>query len=225
MPGPNRINFWGLSCSCVVQGAIMGGLFFSGWNAPPKVLDERDSRRPLVIELIPRDVDGKQHVSVSPRAVGTRPLPTASVGGAPAPHGGAIQPAVPGSVLAGSNVAVAAPADIAGAPPAASGAELNAYQRRLYDIVARNSRYPGEARRQQLSGITHLAFRLDRLGNVLESWVQESSGSELLDDAALDALKRAQPLPPIPPGLPSQMDFVIQIDSSLLQQHAPSIGN
>ena len=107
-----------------------------------------------------------------------------------------------------------------GAASAVSTAELSEYQRRLYEIVERNSHYPEAARRLSVAGVTRLAFRLDRLGNVLESWVQESSGSELLDDAALDALKRSQPLPPIPPSLPSRMDFVIEIDSSLLRQVA-----
>ncbi|HEX7853255.1 MAG TPA: TonB family protein [Sphingobium sp.] len=106
------------------------------------------------------------------------------------------------------------------AAPVPNQAELSDYQRHLYDEVARHSRYPAEAKRLHLAGVTHLAFRLDRLGHLLESWVQESSGSEILDNAALDALQRAQPLSPIPPSLPAHMEFVIEIDASLLQQLA-----
>lgn len=62
------------------------------------------------------------------------------------------------------------------------------YQRRLYASLARGSRYPAEARYLHLAGVTQLAFRIDRSGTVLESWIRESSGSELLDSAALEAL-------------------------------------
>ncbi|WP_245968232.1 energy transducer TonB [Hephaestia caeni] len=107
--------------------------------------------------------------------------------------------------------------DGGGLAAATTAADLDEYQRRLYEVVARHSRYPSEAKRLRLAGVTYLAFRLDRRGKVLESWVQRSSGSEMLDNAALAALDRAQPLPPIPPSLPARMDFVIEIDSSLLQ--------
>lgn len=202
----------------------MGGLFFSGWNTPPRVLDQHESRRPLLVELIPLEAEGTSREAVASPALSRRRLASIGIGAAQTRPMVATQPVKFANVAASSRTASSSPADGGGAPAAASGAELNEYQRRLYDIVARNSRYPGEAKRLRLSGITHLAFRLDRLGNVLDSWVQESSGSELLDDAALDALKRSQPLPPIPPGLPSRMDFVIEIDSSLLHQLALSTG-
>ncbi|MBO9579667.1 MAG: energy transducer TonB [Sphingobium sp.] len=117
---------------------------------------------------------------------------------------------------------VASPAGGGGPVLAANSAAISDYQRRLYDEVARHARYPAAARLKRLAGVTHLAFRIDRLGNVLESWVQDSSGSEMLDNAALEALNRALPLPPIPPSLPSPMNFEIAIDSSLMPQFALS---
>ncbi|MEP9360967.1 TonB family protein [Sphingomonas sp. KR3-1] len=113
-----------------------------------------------------------------------------------------------------------APGDAEREHSAVSPSQFSDYQRRLYEAVANSSRYPAEARRLNLSGVTRLAFKVDRDGKVLDSWIQESSGSELLDDAALAALDRAQPLPPLPAGLPSQQGFVIEIDLSVIRQDA-----
>jgi len=224
MPGPNRINIEGLICSCIAHGAIMGGLLFSNWSPPPRMLDQHEMRPPLVIDLIPLDAEGSFHRAAAPPSASPRQPPTAGPGATPVRPVAAVQPVARSSAATISKNSASAPEAAGGAPAAVSGAQLDAYQRQLYEIVARNSRYPAEAKRLRLSGITHLAFRLDRLGNVLDTWVQESSGSEVLDAAALDALKRSQPLPPIPPSLPSRLDFVIEIDSSLLQQLALSTG-
>lgn len=200
----------------------MGGLFLSGWDVWPRVLDRRESSKPLVVELIPLDGQRISRNSVATPSLQKRQLPSVGVGAARARPSLAMEPVKFASGPVSHSLPAASPAIGGGAPAAASRAEFDEYQHRLYEIVAHNSRYPGEAKRLRLSGITHLAFRVDRLGNVLDSWVQESSGSEMLDDAALDALRRSQPLPPIPPSLPSRMDFVIEIDSSLLQRLALS---
>ena len=44
-----------------------------------------------------------------------------------------------------------------------------------------------------------LAFTVDRKGNVVSSRVEKSSGSSALDDEALAMIKRAAPLPALPP--------------------------
>lgn len=224
MPGPNRINIGGLMCSCVAHGAIMAGLFLSGWNAPARAPARRESRGPMVLRLIPLKAVGE------PRGIAARPssparqLPAFGTGATRARPVTATEPARPASMATAESSSPSAPIASGAAAPV-SGAPLNDYQRRLYEIVARNCRYPDAARRLRAAGITHLAFRLDRLGNVLDSWVQESSGSEALDDAALDALRRSQPLPPIPPALPPRMEFVIEIDSSAVPQFAPPSGS
>lgn len=43
----------------------------------------------------------------------------------------------------------------------------------------------------------------------------QSSGSELLDQAALDTVMRAQPLPRIPPGLAGPMAIELPVDFAL----------
>lgn len=70
------------------------------------------------------------------------------------------------------------------------------------------SKYLGELRtklekskinpRSRLSGTVMLRFTIGEDGEIVAREVAESSGSKLLDDAALAALERAAPFPPIP---------------------------
>ena len=52
--------------------------------------------------------------------------------------------------------------------------------------------------RSQLTGTVMLRFTVDTKGEILSRTVQQSSGSKVLDDAALAALERAAPFPPLP---------------------------
>ena len=220
MAGPYRINLPGLLCSCVGQAIILGGILYGLLDPHQEPLGGRRSAVPLTLTFEPIHADSAPADSRS----GARRA-TASNPHAPSPYREPppLHAAAPG--LPAPNVAL----DSRPAPPstgseaergAASVADYSDYQRRLYQAVASSSRYPAEARRQHLSGLTRVAFTLDRSGKVLESWIQDSSGSKLLDDAALDALERAQPLPAIPLGLPSRLDFVIEIDLSIFRQDA-----
>lgn len=202
----------------------MGGILWAGFYHPPRKFADKESPAPLVMELLPLDQgrgvrdDPVKAARPLPalrvaRGVGTRPtiLEAAAL---PTQASSAVQPiSEPMAQVAGG-----------GLEGAASRAELSEYQRTLYELVARNSRYPADARRLHLAGITQLAFRVDRAGTVLESWVQESSGSEMLDDAALAGLAHAEPLPRIPASLPARLDFVIEIDSSVIQQMSGGLG-
>jgi len=46
-----------------------------------------------------------------------------------------------------------------------------------------------------------IGVRIDRKGNIEESWLEKSSGNSYLDRSALRAVKKASPLPPIPPEI------------------------
>jgi periplasmic protein TonB len=79
-------------------------------------------------------------------------------------------------------------------------------------MVARLARlhYPPQARGVQ--GVVSLAFSVDRHGNLVSSRIVKSSGSALLDAAALDLIKRAAPLPPPPAEIAdSELSFVVPI--------------
>jgi protein TonB len=52
--------------------------------------------------------------------------------------------------------------------------------------------------RSQLTGTVLLRFTVDQQGEILSRTIQQSSGSKVLDDAAIAALDRAAPFPPLP---------------------------
>lgn len=220
MPNPIRFEIMGVMLSCLGHAALLGGLVAVNSNSLDPSKPTPPAQTAMLVNIVQPDGQGASIRSTS------RPMSTDTF----SPRGehqrepndkASLATPLPGSFAksapSSSNNAGIATEDGSGVPSAATAAELDEYQRRLYEIVARNSRYPGEARQLRLSGITHLAFRLDRNGNILESWVHHSSGSAMLDNAALSALERSRPLPPIPASLPARMDFVIEIDSSLQQ--------
>lgn len=78
---------------------------------------------------------------------------------------------------------------------------IEAWQRQIFAHIVRFKRYPEEGRAKRLSGETLVAFSLDRDGGVDNLRVARSSGSALLDQAALGVLRRAAPLPKPPAAL------------------------
>lgn len=62
--------------------------------------------------------------------------------------------------------------------------------------------YPPAARRDGQEGRALVRFSLDREGQLVALRVSESSGNPLLDEAALETVRRAAPFPPPPDGLP-----------------------
>lgn len=128
-----------------------------------------------------------------------RPIPEATTAAAPEP-----QPAAP------------APGDRAGTPtlvgrprPVPSGTAAS-YQSVLLSHIARFRRMPtGVA--PGTSGVVQVLFSLRRDGKVLEVWVRSSSGQTALDQAAIETIRRAQPLPGIPADLPDTLTVVLPV--------------
>lgn len=100
------------------------------------------------------------------------------------------------------------------APPArqlASNAEAN-WQALLLGHLEKFRRYPAAAQARRVQGVAHIRFRVTRDGRVLSSEVLRSAGSPVLDRAAMETLRRAQPLPPIPPEQPDVMEVTVPIE-------------
>lgn len=70
--------------------------------------------------------------------------------------------------------------------------------------LERFKRYPEAARAQHASGTAVVQFVIDRDGHVTTKAVGKSSGSSVLDEAALDLLQRAMPLPKTPNDVPGE---------------------
>ena len=64
--------------------------------------------------------------------------------------------------------------------------------------LERYKRYPPEAQSRAETGVTQLAFSVDRSGGVHHARVVHSSGSNVLDREAVALAERASPMPPPP---------------------------
>ncbi len=98
----------------------------------------------------------------------------------------------------GSSVALAVPgAGGSGAPPAEYGSYLRQFRQRVQESLV----YPLAARRQGLRGTVELHVWLEATGRVRDVQVVRSSTHDVLDDAALETVRRLGPVP-FPESLP-----------------------
>ena len=74
-----------------------------------------------------------------------------------------------------------------------------------------NVNYPAEVRRKKLSGQLRMRVHLDATGKLLDYKITESSGSQVLDQAAKRILRLAAPFPPFPEAMKKQADHVVII--------------
>lgn len=86
------------------------------------------------------------------------------------------------------------------------------FQQTLLRHVSRYQRYPNAARSMRLEGKVDTQFAMARDGTLLGVWVRTSSGQTLLDKEAIDTIRRAQPLPPIPPELPDRLNIQVLLE-------------
>lgn len=110
--------------------------------------------------------------------------------------------------------AEAPPSNVLSSPSAVSGPANSVavrFQAALLSHVARYQRYPNAARSLQLQGKVDTQFAMSRDGQLLGVWVRTSSGQMVLDKEAVETIRRAQPLPPIPPELPDRLNIHLQL--------------
>lgn len=73
-----------------------------------------------------------------------------------------------------------------------------AYFGRLKERIQQGWIYPSQAKQAKLSGMLTMSFTISRNGVISDITVVTSSGSDLLDDAAVQALQSATPFMPLP---------------------------
>ncbi len=100
-----------------------------------------------------------------------------------------------GERRASAGPAAARPARVEGAPAAAAregdqGAWREAVRSELRRTVDKNKVYPDRARRMNWEGTVDLSFRVFEDGSIRDITVAKGSGFRVLDDAAVDLLKR-----------------------------------
>jgi protein TonB len=104
-----------------------------------------------------------------------------------------------------------AAAPMPGAPSHNPAAVPN-WKSQLVARLERYKSYPSQAQARGEQGVAQLAFSVDRSGGVHHARIVRSSGSSLLDEATLELVERAAPLPPPPPEISgAQIAIVVPI--------------
>lgn len=88
-----------------------------------------------------------------------------------------------------------------GLSAAAIAAAQADYFSALQAHLARFKQYPSRARSRNQEGVVMLYFAINANGVLVASRIHQSSGHALLDEAALEMVQRASPMPAIPPDL------------------------
>ncbi len=85
-----------------------------------------------------------------------------------------------------------------------------AYMRQWIDRVERigNLNYPDQARRDKLSGTLILDVVINAEGELVKADLRQSSGHQILDDAARRIVELAAPYAPFPPKLRKEADVI-----------------
>jgi len=74
-----------------------------------------------------------------------------------------------------------------------------------------NLNYPNEARLKNLNGRLRMSVRINAAGEVLDTQITNSSGTPILDEAAMQILRMAQPFPPFSDELRERADQIVII--------------
>lgn len=100
----------------------------------------------------------------------------------------------------------------------ADDAEVKAlYEQTISLWIQKFRLYPEEARANGEQGRSVVRVRIDRRGNIRYSAIESSAGSELLDIATLDMVRRANPVPAVPDDYPDGevFEFLIPVTYKL----------
>jgi protein TonB len=99
---------------------------------------------------------------------------------------------------AASEAGVAGGTDVRSTAPAWAPTARVRYEQLLFAWMDRHKQYPMLAQRRGLEGTGSVRVRIGRDGRVLDRAVMVSTGEQMLDQAALDMVRRANPFPAVP---------------------------
>ncbi len=90
------------------------------------------------------------------------------------------------------------------------------YESNLLRLIERHKYYPLRARREGLEGTTMVSFTVSRSGDINGISLARSSGKKLLDQAAIQTIKRIGHAPPLPEGIAmNRRSFMVPIKYDL----------
>ena len=217
---PPKRRVFAFIATSAVYTAMAAGLFlsFEARVLPPK------PTAPLLVTLLPfaSPPETPPRLKVAPRPVekherqrtlpriepverSITPLPTIPVS-PPASIANPVDPAPPQPETAAPKSALAPPA------PQVSSEAHDTWEGRVLARLEKVRRYPGAARIARQQGVVYVRFRMNRDGHILSSSLVRSSGFPALDQAALETLRRADPLPKIPADRPDEIDLSVPME-------------
>ena len=170
---------------------------------PPPAPVAPPAPAPVLTDSAPAPVDPPSPPASPAPAASASPVAPGRGGAAEGPPGaraaGETRGDVPSSPSGapGSPLALGSAGAGAGAIPAEYGPYLQRFRRQVQEALV----YPLAARRQGLRGTVELEVWLDPAGRVRDVRVARSSSHDLLDEAAVETIRRLGPLP-FPDSLP-----------------------
>lgn len=150
---------------------------------PAEVVDgivEALSDIPMPMMMSPGLQERRENTPALPKPVVRRPAAPKPTVSTPAPPAQTSAPASP--------------------PPTASTISPQQWQAQALAQLDQRKVYPRLAQSEGIQGTVEISFAVSASGHITSVNVARSSGSSILDQAALDTARRASPLPPPPPG-------------------------
>lgn len=216
-----RTRLFGFTGTASIIGLVLAGALFS-WKAVYQPI--RATSQPLtVVELQPLAAPPEpvRNVAPGPEQVEreraelepvTEPIPIVQF---PAPNISARDAREPVKIIHPGPAVPETTAPKSVAAPTANRLSNDArpnWEGLILAHLERFRRYPARARVARQQGTVIVRFKLNREGMVVSSALVRKSGFYDLDQAALETLGRAQPLPAIPPGLPDEIEISVPVE-------------
>ncbi len=85
------------------------------------------------------------------------------------------------------------------------------YEQELQSYIARNRFYPRKALALEQTGVVTLRLKINAEGEFIDVKLEENSGHPILDNAALELLKKLKNFKPLPKSYVGKNDFIIPI--------------
>lgn len=197
----------------MVALALHGGI--AVWLMLPEPLPEKPPEKPLRVSLLA--VVAETTTSAEPTPPPPKPKPPVKPTPIPKPKHTPTPVAKPDLAPKPPLEKIEPPAPAPKTSPATPSPSLNTvatakYEQLLVAWLERQKKYPRRAKRMRIEGSGQLRITIDRNGQTQTVSLAQATGNRLLDKAALDMVKRANPFPPMPKGDPRQtMEFIIPV--------------
>lgn len=118
----------------------------------------------------------------------------------------------PAPVQQQASVAAAPPSPPLPPGPSETTPGRDSWEGRVMARLERFRRYPVPARARRQEGVAYVRVSLSREGKLLALALENGSGHALLDQAALDTFRRAEPLPPVPADRPAPVELSFPVE-------------